>query len=186
MVSLASLWLPILVSAVAVFIISAIVHMVLPYHKSDYAGLPNEDEVADAIRRGNAAPREYMIPYGGGMEAMKDPAFVAKLERGPVAFINVQAGRSPGMGGMLAQWFVFVLVVSIFVAYITSRAVGDSTESAEIVRFAGATAFIAYVMAEWPLSIWYGRPISTAMKNTFDGLLYAAATAAVFCFLWPR
>jgi len=34
MVSLAALWLPILLAAVFVFIASSIIHMVLPYHKT--------------------------------------------------------------------------------------------------------------------------------------------------------
>ncbi len=35
MVSLMSLWIPILVSAVIVFVLSSIIHMVLPYHRTD-------------------------------------------------------------------------------------------------------------------------------------------------------
>ena len=50
MVSLAALWLPIVVSAVIVFLASWIVHMFLPYHHSDFAKLPQEDAVLDALR----------------------------------------------------------------------------------------------------------------------------------------
>ena len=41
MVSLAALWLPILLSAVIVFIASSIVHMAMPWHKNDYPRIPN-------------------------------------------------------------------------------------------------------------------------------------------------
>lgn len=51
MVSLTSLWLPILVSAVIVFVASSIIHMVLPYHRSDMRKLAQEDEVLAALRR---------------------------------------------------------------------------------------------------------------------------------------
>ena len=45
MVSIISLWLPILLSAVAVFIASSVIHMVLKYHNSDFKKIPAEDEV---------------------------------------------------------------------------------------------------------------------------------------------
>ena len=51
--SIVTLWLPILVSAVIVFVVSSIIHMVLRYHSGDYRQLPSEDEVMDALRRFN-------------------------------------------------------------------------------------------------------------------------------------
>jgi len=186
MVPLASLWLPILLSAVAVFIVSSLLHMVLKYHQSDFAGLPNEDEVMDALRRGNAAPREYMFPHSAaGMAALKDPAFIAKFERGPVGTMILTPGRKPTMGKELVLWFLFSLVVSVFAAYVAGRALPPGAEDMEVTRFTATAAFLSYSMAHWSSSIWYGRPVSTNLKLTFDGLLYAVATAAVFCVMWP-
>ena len=48
MTGLFTLWLPILLSAVIVFIASSIIHMLLPWHRSDYPKVPNEDKVRDA------------------------------------------------------------------------------------------------------------------------------------------
>ena len=42
MVGIVSLWLPIVLSAVLVFLFSSVVHMVLKYHRTDYAQLPGE------------------------------------------------------------------------------------------------------------------------------------------------
>ena len=67
MTSLTSLWLPILLSAVAVFIVSSIVHMVLPHHRTDFAKLPAEDQVMSAIGQGATARGTYMFPYAGSM-----------------------------------------------------------------------------------------------------------------------
>lgn len=186
MVSLASMWLPIVLSAVAVFIVSAIVHMVLPIHKKDFAGLPNEEEVMEALRRANVPAGEYMFPWGGGMEAMKDPAFLAKYERGPLGMLQLRPGqKSVGMGKSLTLWFIYNLVVSLFAGYLASRALPVGAETGEIVRFTFSVAFIGYVFGVWQTSIWGFRPVSTNIKNTFDGALYAAATAAVFVFMWP-
>ena len=62
MVSLGSLMLPVVLSAVFVFITSFLIHMVLKYHAPDYTQLPNEDAVRAAIRAGNPTPRQYIIP----------------------------------------------------------------------------------------------------------------------------
>jgi len=47
MVSIILLWLPILLSAVIVFVVSSILHMVLPYHRSDFSKIPKEKEAAE-------------------------------------------------------------------------------------------------------------------------------------------
>ncbi len=59
MVSLAQLWLPILISTVLVFFASALINMVLKFwHTPDYSGFSNEDEVRAAIRKGgHRSPR---------------------------------------------------------------------------------------------------------------------------------
>jgi len=62
MVSIVSLWLPILLSAVAVFLVSSVIHMVFQYHKNDFVKLPSEDEVMDDLRKANIPPGEYHFP----------------------------------------------------------------------------------------------------------------------------
>jgi len=52
MVPLAALWLPILLSAIIVFVASSVMHMLLPYHRSDYRQLPEEDRLYGVARRG--------------------------------------------------------------------------------------------------------------------------------------
>lgn len=183
MVPVLSLWLPILLSAVAVFLVSALVHMVLKYHESDFARLPAEDAAMDALR--SAPPGEYMFPYGAGMEAMKDPAWLAKYERGPVGILTLMRPGKPSMSKELAWWFVYNVVVSIFAAYIAGRALAAGADYLDVFRFTGATAFAGYVLAQWQNTIWFKRKVSTSVKNTIDGLIYALVTAGVFGWLWP-
>jgi hypothetical protein len=185
MVSLSSLWLPIVVSAVAVFFVSFILHMVLRYHVTDWSRLPGEEPIGDAIRAQNVPPGDYMMPHGGGPEAMKDPAFIARMERGPVAIMTVMPARKPTMGAELTGWFVYLLVVSYVAAYVASRALSPGADYLDVFRFAGTTAFVAYALGQWPETIWYKRRVSTQIKNTFDGLIYALVTAGVFGWLWP-
>ena len=84
------------------------------------------------------------------------------------------------------MWFVYLLVVSYFAAYIASRALAPGAYYLEVFRFAGATAFIGYAVALWQMSIWYHRSWGTTIRNTIDGLIYGLLTAGVFGWLWPR
>ena len=47
MVSIPSLWLPILLSSILVFFASWLIHMLLPHHRTDYGKVPSEDQVQD-------------------------------------------------------------------------------------------------------------------------------------------
>lgn len=185
MVPVTALWLPILVSAVFVFFASFILHMLLPLHRGDWRKLPAEDDVQEALRRFNIAPGDYALPSGGSPSAMKDPAFMEKMKRGPVAVMTVMPAGQFSMGSNLAQWFVFNIVVSVFAGYLAGAALAPGAEYLEVFRFTGTTAFTAYVLGYIPLSIWYKRAWSAQAKNAFDGLVYALLTAGVFGWLWP-
>lgn len=185
MVPALTLWLPILLSSVAVFVVSAILHMVLTYHRSDFGPVPSEDRVMDALREAGVSPGEYFVPHGGGPEAMKDPAFVEKMTRGPVAILTVMPDGPPSMGKELAQWFVYCLVVGACVAYLTGLALGPGADAWAVVRFAGTAAFLGYAAGLWQNSIWYKRPWSTTLKQTLDGFVYAVVTGFTFAWLWP-
>jgi Na+/H+ antiporter NhaA len=184
-VPVTALWLPILVSAVLVFLASSILHMVLPLHRNDWKSVPDEDRAMDAMRTFKLAPGDYCLPRAESPNALKDPAFAEKLKRGPVVFMTVLPGGDFAMGSNLAQWFVFSVVVSLFAGYLAGAALPPGAEYREVFRFAGTTAFIGYTMAFYPQSIWYKRAWSLQLKNTFDGLVYALLTAGVFGWLWP-
>jgi len=73
MTALHLLWLPILLSSVIVFVVSSIIHMALPWHKSDYPKMPNEDRVMDALRPLAIPPGDYMIPRPSSREDLRSP-----------------------------------------------------------------------------------------------------------------
>ena len=186
MTALAALWLPILVSAVIVFVASSIIHMVLPWHKSDFPRLPNEDQVMNALRPLAIPPGDYMMPRPASSQAMRTPEFQEKMKRGPVVVMTVLPNGVTGMGKNLAQWFVFSIVVSVFAAFVTRSAVPPGASFRAVFKFASVTAFVGYSLALWPISIWYRRAWSTTIKSTFDGLIYGVLTAVAFAWLWPH
>ncbi|MFL5401686.1 MAG: hypothetical protein ACJ8BF_02595, partial [Gemmatimonadales bacterium] len=114
MVPLGALWLPVLLSAVLVFIVSTIIHMVFKYHHKDYTPLPNEDAVRAAIRAGNPPPAQYIIPYCSSPKDMQSPEMQRKFAEGPVAVLNLKRPGPPAMGGAMIQWFLYSLIISLF------------------------------------------------------------------------
>ena len=185
MAPLSALWLPIVAAAVLVFLASSVIHMLSPWHKSDYPRLANEDAVMDALRPLAIPPGDYFVPRPRSREEMSAPAFLEKVQRGPVVMMTVMPSGSMSMGRNLALWFAYVLVVSLFAAYVASRAVPAGASYLEVFRFAGVSAFLAYSVALWQMSIWYRRGWTITLKATVDGLIYALLTAGVFGWLWP-
>jgi len=186
MVPVTSLWLPILVSAVIVFVASSIIHMLLPFHRKDYRALPAEGEVMDALRRFNIPPGDYLVPCPTGPSAMKDPAFLEKRAKGPVMIATVMPGGPVNMGGPLAQWFLLSVVVSIFAGYVAGAALPPGAPYLAVFRFVGTVAFVGYSLALWQSTIWYKRSWATTLRLNIDGLIYALLTAGTFGWLWPK
>jgi hypothetical protein len=186
MTSLSALWLPILLSSVMVFVASSIIHMALPWHKSDYPPVPNEDKVMEALRPLAIPPGDYMIPRASSTKEMRTSEFADKLKKGPVLVVTVFPSGQWTMGRNLALWFVFSVVVGTFAAYVAGRALPVGANYLSVFRFIGVMAFVGYSMALWEMSIWYRRAWSTTIKSTVDGLIYGLLTAGTFGWLWPR
>jgi len=186
MVPVTSLWAPIVLGAVLVFVVSSIIHMVLPYHRSDYGRLPSEDEVMEALRRFKIPPGDYLFPNPGTPDRMRSQEFLDKMKRGPVAMMTMMESGAPAMGKQLASWFLYLIVVGIFAGYVAGRALRPGAEYLVVFRFTGTVAFVGYTLALWQHTIWYKRSVATTAKSTFDGLIYALLTAGAFGWLWPR
>jgi hypothetical protein len=186
MVGILALWLPILLSAVIVFVVSSIIHMASPWHKSDYPRMPNEDQVRSALRPLAIPPGDYMIPRPASRADLRSPEFAEKVNQGPNIIVTVLPNGPWSMKRNLIQWFVYALVVSVFAAYVAGRALPPGSPYLAAFRFVGATAFIGYSVALWQMSIWYRRSWSITVKATIDGLIYGLLTAGTFGWLWPR
>lgn len=186
MTALTALWLPIVLSAVIVFIVSSVIHMATPWHKGDYSAVPDEQTLRDAIRPLAIPPGDYMVPRPSSMEEMRSPEFAEKMKSGPIIVMTVMPNGPMSMGRSLVLWFLYSIVVGIFAGYIAGRALPPGAHYLKVFRFAGATAFIGYSLALWQFSIWYSRAWSTTIKSTIDGLIFALLTAGTFGWLWPR
>jgi hypothetical protein len=185
MAFLAALWLPIVLSAVIVFIASSILHMVLKYHQSDCHQLPNEEQTLAALRSAGVKPGYYHFPYTTHQD-MKSPATCEKFKTGPVGIMTVLPSGPPAMGKYLGSWFAYCLLVGFFSAYLTYHMIPQGANYLFVFRGVGAASFMAYGIGSLANSIWKGQPWGMTIKEAIDGLIYALLTAGTFGWLWPR
>jgi Flp pilus assembly protein TadB len=187
MISITSLWLPILLSAVFVFIASSIIHMLFTYHYKDFKKVPEEDKLMDAVRNLKIPPGEYLVPHAGSPKGMKSPEFQEKMNKGPGLIMTVWPGGRPAMGTSLVQWFIYSIIVGIIVAYVSGRSLlGTGAEYMLVFRITGVVAFACYTVAHWQDSIWFKRSWGRTFRGIVDGAIYALLTAGTFGWLWPR
>ncbi len=176
------LWLPVLVSAVVVFVMSALIWTVLPWHKKDYGKLNDEDATSAAMK--GSTPGAYVLPHVADSAEFKKDSVKQRYEQGPNAFITIVPNGAPNMVPKLGLSFLFNLLVGVICAYLLSRLLDPAAPYLEVFRLTGTTAFIAYGVAYFQESIWFGRPWSLLAKNLLDALLYGLLTGGVFGWLY--
>jgi hypothetical protein len=186
MVPLMSLAVPMLVAAVLVFLASSVIHMALTYHRGDFAKLPNEDDVLAAFRTGKVAAGDYVAPYANSPGSMKEPAYQEKMKQGPGLVVTVWQTTNFSMGATMGQWFVYILIVSVFTGYVVSRVFAPGADYLAVFRIAGTVAFMGYALAMPQASIWYQKGWGSTLRSMCDGLIYGLVTAGAFGWLWPR
>jgi hypothetical protein len=185
MVPVMDLWLPIVLSAVFVFVVSSVIHMALQIHKHDYAKLAAEDRVLAELRAHSIPAGTYAFPACSSMKEMGSPEMIAKREQGPVGFMTILPRGQMSMGKHLLQWFVLSLVVGLFAGYIGGLSLGPGARAMDVLQVTSTVAFVGYALSHATDSIWKGVPWSVTLKFCFDGLLYAFATGAAFAWFWP-
>ncbi len=183
MVGLAELWLPILVSGVAVFIVSAVVWMALPYHKADIKFLDNEADFDKALGELNIKPGHYMFP---GCEAkdMKSDAFKARWTSGPWGSITIQ-GKAPNFGFNLFRCFIVYVVISAMAGYLAGIGIPAGAEYMDVFRTVGTAAILGYCMGGLANDFFLGKPPRFIVTCFIDGVIYALVTAGIFAAMWP-
>ncbi|HXJ89582.1 MAG TPA: hypothetical protein VMS18_22390 [Candidatus Binatia bacterium] len=185
MTPLSDLWLPILLSAVIVFVASSIMHMLLPYHRGDYTQLPDEDKTLSALRSASLKRGLYVFPFGTHKD-MKSPAMIEKYNQGPVGMMIVFPSGTPFMPKFLGLWFGYCLLIGFFVAYLTAHTVPPHTYYLAVFRIVGTAAFLSFGLGPLANVIWKGYPWSFVLKEAVDGLIYALLMAGTFGWLWPK
>ena len=183
MISIFELWLPILLSTVAVFFLSFVMHMLLTHHRSDWSGLPDEDAATAALR--DVPAGQYMLPHCAEANAMKDPAWVKRYEDGPSGTVLIRPRGPFNMGKSLGVSFLFNLLISVLTAYVASMTLPNIASSMLVFRVTSVVAFMGYAGALGWNVIWMGHSWSSTLKSAMDGAFYGVATGLLFVAFWP-
>lgn len=186
MVGLSALWMPIVASAVFVFIALALIHGLVGWHKADMSGVPGEARVLELLRGLNVQPGDYRFPYSSSVDEMKTPEFAEKMKQGPVGIMSIWPSGDINMGKLFGLWFAYSLLIAALAAYFTSRTHGPGAPYLEVFRDSAAITFCCYVVAHWQNWIWWGKSTRFTVTHSLDGIIYALITGATFGWLWPH
>ncbi|TWT40956.1 hypothetical protein RAS1_36450 [Phycisphaerae bacterium RAS1] len=199
---LLSLWLPILLSAAAVWIVSTIFGMPFLHHKNDWIGLGSADEdVSSAaredafmqfLRQSGIKPGNYLFPDFRSPAAMKSEKVSQALEAGPVGHLSLWPPPL-SMGGKLAGTFIVYLVASTLIAYLASvtlplppQADPGAPGFARVFQVVGTAGVLAYSFSFIPSAIWFGAYKRAIVASIVDGIAYGVITGAIFAWRWPH
>ena len=179
------LWLPILLSTFAIWIISIIAATALPHHKNDFIALPDEDGFADDLRKRGIKPGNYLFPDFRGREAMNAPKVQKALNEGPVGHLIVW--KTPlTMADKMIGTFIVYFVATTLIAYLTRVAIPGPAEFTKVFQFVTIAGVLAYCFSFLPAAIWWGSYRRTMIANIIDGIVYGAITGAIFAWRWPH
>jgi hypothetical protein len=179
--SLLSLWLPILLSGIALFFASFAAWMILPHHKKEWIGLPNEDAVMRELSSDNLPPGQYCFPYAATPADMKSETYKAKMQAGPRGTITLWKAP-PNMGVNMLCTVLFFLVANFVIAYLAAMVLPPGEDRMRVFRFVGTAGVLTYGTANILNGIWFGRKM---VSDIVDGVVYGLITGAIFALLWP-
>ena len=179
------LWLPILLSAAAVWIVATIFGMPFLHHKNDFIGLAGEDVFMDSIRKSSIKPGNYLFPDFRTRDAMESEKVKKALEQGPVGHLSLW--QPPlSMGGKLAGTFIVYLVVSTVIAYHATIVLPRPAAFARVFQVVGTAGVLAYSFAFIPNAIWFGAYKRTIVAGILDGIVFGVVTGAIFAWRWAH
>lgn len=181
MVSLTSLWLPILVSAVALFFLSFLSWMVLPHHKSDWKGVPDDQAFRDALNGLNIPPGNYMFPYAETSAEMQSAEFLERQRQGPNGTLQLWEGLN-SMSRNLVMQFLYLLGSAFCLAYLGTLGLASGADFMAVFRFMGTAGILMFTAGSIPHAIWFKFRLPGYLV---DGLLNGLAVGLIFASLWP-
>ena len=176
-----SLWLPILLSGVALFFSSWAAWMLLPHHKSEWRGLPNEGALLDTLRNSSVPPGQYMFPYACSTAEFQTDEFKTRVNAGPSGTLTVWKSR-PNMGVNMLCTLLFFVIANFTIGYLAGIALDPGESFMKVFRFVGTAGILTYGTANILNGIWFGRKMAA---DIIDGIAYGLITGLIFAAMWP-
>lgn len=185
MAFLIDLWLPILVSAVAVWVASALAWTALGHHKKDMQELTPqaEEELKQVLSRHGVTPGVYGYPNFNSFKGKSKEEVAAMMTR-PMGILRVWRGM--GMAGPMVFGFVWSLIIGVLIAYIGHPVLPKGTEFAKVMQVLGTAGVLAYAFGGVVNDVWFQESKRAMVLCFIDGVVYGLITGAIFAWLWPK
>lgn len=183
-VTIAELWLPLLIASVVVFFASSIMWMAMPHHKKDIVFIGDkETEFLKTLNNLDLKPALYMYP-GCEMKDLKTDEGAAKWNTGPWGVITIYPNK-PNFGMNLFKTFIAYFCITLFVVYITGLSVAHGENYMHVFRVAATTAILGHCMGSLVGDFFMGKPTRFIITCFFDGVVYSLITAGILASMWP-
>ena len=176
--------LPILLSTIIVYIATFVVNMLLPFHKNDFAPVPDEDAFCEEMRSRGMMPGQFYFPYASSQKDMQSAEWKDKVRRGPVGIILLRPNVL-SMKSQLVGQFLFDLGIVLVTAYLASAVLESGEAYLKVFQVVGTAAFLGHAASHFTYGIWFGFKWRVTLLRAFEGLVYALLIAGVFGWLWP-
>ncbi len=180
----ASLWLPILVSAVLVFVLSAASHMLLPWRRHEWGRLADFEALQAALR--GVKPGLYVFPASPDPKQQMSREWMERWAKGPSGWLSLAAPGAIDMRRNLSLSFLVYVGVAFVDAYVVWHALGPGAHYRAVFRIVGTVAVMSFGLGTIFSSIWYHRPWRAYAADALDALVFGLVMAGVFGWLWPR
>ena len=183
------LWLPIVLSAVILFIASSVIWMFAPHHKTEWKEPPQVDALRTFLRQSGITAGAFVFPHMTAADRADKAKAAEKMkqaEEGPAGVLFLRAPGPMGMGRMMVQQFVFFLVVAALIALLDVHMMDRGTVYLAVFKRDAIIAFLTFGLGTAPESIWFARPWKSFWLQAIDAAIYAGLLAGTFGWLWPR
>ncbi len=174
------LWLPILLSGVAIFFASFLSWMVLQLHEQDWQRLKREDEFLAGVRGINPPNGSFMFPRCEHPKDMQSEEFQKKWKDGPRGIVTFFPETN--MGTNLALTMLLFIAVNFTLAYLGTIAFRRGEEFITIFRFFATASLLVYLTGILQHAIWFKARV---VGHIIESIAYALIAGAIFAALWP-
>ena len=180
-----SLWLQVLLAAVATFVASALFWTLAPWHRTEFKQLPNEDAVRKALHDQGVTEGQFRIPYSENREDWKSPEFLRRFENGPVGVFQFETPGPMSMGPRLLKTFALYFFVAFFTAYCLRQAFPTGAAYMKVFQLAGGISLASHAFGHFQDHIWFSKSCRRVTLQFIDSVVYALLTAGIFASMWP-
>jgi hypothetical protein len=160
--------------------------MVLPHHRGEYRGFPDEAGLRRVLGTHRLPPGQYFMPWLDDWSETASGDGRRRFEQGPVAFFTILPNRVPSISRHMLLTLVYYLLVSTGIVAVLALLAPPDAGYRDLFPPAAVIGLLAHGSAVIPEAIWYGKPWGNVLRSLFDAALYALLGAGAIAGAWPH